>query len=130
MTKALAAAAERLPAADRALVETAINWLRQYCEPWLCPRCQNNVKVPDSDSDPRWCSRCGGKDMFPYAYLEVERMNKQMRMLLLCATHYSAKANGHYAREILAQLSEVRVTGRVKPSQQSLWSRLRSRLWR
>jgi hypothetical protein len=96
-------------------IETAIHWLRNYIDPWLCPDCGHTSKVPDSDHDPRACPRCNGNRMFPYSYLEAERMNKQLTLMLQGLTYYAQKSNGHMAKKILKEISEVRLEGTWKP---------------
>lgn len=90
---------------------TAIHWLKEWVEPWSCPDCGFTTKVPGSDIDPRHCDRCGGNRMFPYSYLEQERMNKQMTLMLSCLTHYARKRHGHMAQETLRKLADVQLTG-------------------
>lgn len=96
-------------------VRLAAHWLRQYCEPWLCPACGLTLKVPDSDRSPRDCPKCGGDRMFPYAYLEVERMSAQMTLMLGGLTHYAKRGQGHVAQQILSQVGDVKLTGSWRP---------------
>lgn len=121
-------------------VETAIFWLRNYCEPWMCPACGNHLKVPDSDATPRDCPRCGGNRMFPYAYLEAERMNAQIGLMIGGLTYYSKRQNGSVAQKVLREVGDVKLNGSWRPPAQtgvsaveversvSLWKRWRNRI--
>lgn len=96
-------------------LDIAIFALREYVEPWRCPDCGHTMKIPEFQHDPRKCPKCGGRSMFPYAYLEIERMNKQLRLMLQCLTHYARKRHGHLAKETLRRVNEVDIRGDWAP---------------
>lgn len=92
-------------------VKTAAYWLRQWVEPWMCPDCGTHTKVPFSDLTPRVCIRCGGKKMFPYAYLEQERMNRQALIMLSALQKYAQKRYGHLAQAVLKEIGNLQLRG-------------------
>ena len=82
-------------------------WMRSYIEPWQCPACGCYQKVPEFDSEPRKCPKCGSRAMFPYSFLEAERMNAQLSIALQCVNYYSRKSNGKVAKQTIQSLSQV-----------------------
>ncbi len=100
----------------RNATELAIYCLREYIESWSCPMCGYQTKIPHDHKDKRACPKCLNKHMLPYAYLEQERMTKQMALLLQCASYYKKQPNGQIAVEMLNKLAEA---GRFKPNEKS-----------
>lgn len=116
------------PAAETIL--SAMHWLREYTEPWQCPDCGHNSKVPEFDHMPRLCSKCGSDRMLPYAYLEVERMNKQMRLMLQALNYYAKRRFGHVAMEALKKCNSVQLNGDWQPgapTQSATWENKKPR---
>lgn len=101
--------------AVKALQQTE-RWLREYVEPWQCPDCGWNGKVPEFDADIRRCPMCDCRNCFPYSYLEVERCSKQMSLLLQCTKYYSGRPGiGRVAQDTMKAVNAVRVTGNYGP---------------
>lgn len=92
-------------------------WLREYVEPWQCPDCGWFAKIPEFDSDPRRCPTCSGQSVFPYGYMECERMNRQLALLAQCATHYARKKEGQVAQRTLEQITRVKLDGSYRVPQ-------------
>lgn len=63
-------------------VRDAIYCMTEYVDPWSCPDCGFQAKIPPFPQKKRTCPQCHGENFFPYAYLEQERMDAQMRELL------------------------------------------------
>lgn len=91
----------------RKCIKDLIAWARAYIEPWMCPSCGKTVKVPEDRKKPRLCMGCLKEGMFPYAYLEQERMAPQLKLLLECVQHYAKTHDGEIAKYTLSQLSSV-----------------------
>ena len=99
-----------------AALKLAVYSLKEYIESWNCPMCGYHTKIPHDHKDKRACPKCLNKHMLPYAYLEQERMTKQMTLLLSCAQYYKDQPNGQFALEALKKLADV---GRFKPNEKS-----------
>lgn len=93
-------------------LKLSVYCLKQYIDPWSCPICGFQTKIPHDHQNKRNCPKCLNKHMFPYGYLEQERMSNQMTPLLACAQHYKDQPNGSMALQTLKILAEV---GRYKP---------------
>ncbi len=70
----------------------------------------------------RECPVCFSENMLPYASLEVERLSKQIVILLRCAQRYAKKPDGEMAQVCLRQVGKVNVTGKtvVDPSKSAI----------
>ncbi len=88
-------------------ISLAIYCLKEYIESWSCPMCGFQTKIPHDHKDKRKCPRCLNSHMFPYGYLEQERMTKQMTLLLNITQYYSTQGNGAPAKEALRNLAKV-----------------------
>lgn len=109
--KAVAFAEKRIDA-----LELAVYSLKEYIESWSCPMCGYQTKIPHDHEDKRACPKCLCKEMFPYGYLQQERMTKQLALMLSCAQYYSQQTNGLMAKESLKKLAEA---GRYKPKEKT-----------
>lgn len=94
----------------------AIYCLKEYVESWSCPMCGYQTKIPHDHEDKRACPKCLCKEMFPYGYLQQERMTKQLALMLSCAQYYTQQSNGYMAKESLKKLAEA---GRYKPNKKT-----------
>lgn len=120
VTDSLAKGVDIVTAADRQKATAfAVYCLKEYVEPWSCPICGHQRKIPADRNNKRNCPKCHNNHMFPYGYLEQQRMNGQMKLLLQCVQYYKELPNGRVATETLKNLAEA---GRFKPENSSLQS--------
>lgn len=97
-------------------LELGVYCLKQYVESWSCPMCGHQTKIPHDHENKRLCPKCENEHMFPYGYLQQERMTKQLALMLSCAQYYTQQANGVFAKESLKKLAEA---GRYIPNKKT-----------
>ena len=99
----------------QAAIQQLKKFIDEYIEPFICPQCGKVTKVPYNDKNPEHCIHCENDNMLTYSYLEVKRMDAQIKHLLYCANHYSKEPNNEVALATLQSLPLVTKNMFAKP---------------
>lgn len=98
--------------------------LDNYLEPWTCPNCYTTTKIPFNHKDPQHCIKCNTNDMLSYSYLQAQRQDIQIKILLSCVNYYLSQKNKSFATKTITRLTKVDAD-LVRNNKPSWWEKVK-----